>query len=73
MRELLTEKQVAALLRVTVKALQAWRGRGGGPPFVKMGRCVRYRLEDLEAFVRAALRQSTSDRGPASRPSRRPP
>ncbi len=72
MRELLTEKQVAALLRVTVKALQAWRGRGGGPPFIKMGRCVRYRLEDLDALVRAALRQSTSDRGRDAQPSRLP-
>ena len=71
MTTLLTEQEAAARLRVTVKALQAWRGRGGGPPFIKMGRCVRYRLEDLEAFVRAALRQSTSDRGRDPHPSTR--
>ena len=65
MTTLLTEQDTAALLRVSVKALQGWRYRGAGPRFVKVGRCVRYRPEDLEAFVLAALRTSTSDPGPA--------
>ena len=64
MTELLDEKQAAALLRVTTKGLQSWRYRGNGPRFVKVGRCVRYRLEDLQTFVLAALRTSTSDPGP---------
>ena len=68
MTPLLDEKQAAALLRVTTKALQGWRYRGGGPPFVKAGRCVRYRLEDLQAFVLAALRSSTSDPGSTTSP-----
>jgi Helix-turn-helix domain len=62
---LLTEQDTAALLRVSVKALQGWRYRGAGPRFVKVGRCVRYRPEDLQTFVLAALRTSTSDPGPA--------
>ena len=64
MTALLTEQDAATLLKVTVKAVQGWRYRGGGPRFVKVGRCVRYRLEDLQAFVLAALRTSTSDLGP---------
>ena len=68
MTPLLDEKQAAALLRVTTKALQGWRYRGGGPRFVKAGRCVRYRLEDLQGFVQAALRTSTSDPGPPITP-----
>ncbi len=63
MTVLLTEQRVAQLLQVTVKTLQAWRVRGGGPPFVKVGRCVRYRLEDVEAYVAASTRRSTSDPG----------
>jgi hypothetical protein len=63
MNKLLTEKQVAALLEVSVKTLQGWRYRGCGPRFVKFGRLVRYRMTDLEAFVLEALRTSTSDRG----------
>ncbi|MBK5282655.1 MAG: helix-turn-helix domain-containing protein [Nitrospiraceae bacterium] len=53
------------MLKVSVKSLQAWRVRGGGPRFLKIGRCVRYALSDLEAFVQAAVRSSTSDPGPA--------
>ena len=64
MTALLTEQEAAALLHVTVKAAQNWRHRGGGPRYCKVGRCVRYRLEDLQAFVLAALRTSTSDPGP---------
>lgn len=62
MDKLLDEKQVAALLRVSPKCLQGWRYRGGGPRFVKVGRLVRYRMTDVEAFVLEALRTSTSDR-----------
>ena len=69
MTTLLTEQEAAALLHVTVKAVQGWRYRGGGPRFVKIGSCVRYRLEDLQAFVLAALRTSTSDPGPLAPPS----
>lgn len=64
MNELLTERQAAALLKVSVKSLQGWRSRGGGPPYHKLGRCVRYSVADLEAFVREAVRRSTSDQGP---------
>jgi hypothetical protein len=63
MTELVTEQRAAALLQVSVKCLQSWRSRGGGPPFVKLGRCVRYGVSDLEAFVQSAVRTSTSDRG----------
>jgi len=69
MTELLTEEQARVLLHMSKKALQGWRYRGEGPPFVKLGACVRYRLEDLQAYVLAALRSSTSDPGPP-RPDR---
>jgi excisionase family DNA binding protein len=48
---LLTEQQAAQVLTVKEKTLQAWRVRGGGPKFVKLGRCVRYRREDLDKFL----------------------
>jgi excisionase family DNA binding protein len=50
---LLTERQAAQRLTVAVKTLQAWRVRGGGPKFVKLGRSVRYTEQDLEEYVRA--------------------
>jgi hypothetical protein len=63
MTQLLDEKQAAALLKLSVKCLQGWRVRGGGPPFVKLGRAVRYEVLALEAFVQEAVRRSTSDPG----------
>ena len=37
-----TEMQAAIFLGVCVRTLQAWRVRGGGPPYFKIGRSVRY-------------------------------
>jgi predicted DNA-binding transcriptional regulator AlpA len=62
--QLLRENEAAALLGYSVRALQNWRIRGGGPAFVKVSaRSVRYRRVDLIAWVRARIRCSTSDRG----------
>jgi excisionase family DNA binding protein len=61
---LLTETEAAHLLGFSVRTLQAWRVRGGGPRFVKVSaRCVRYQREDLEEWVRERVRRSTSDSG----------
>jgi len=61
---LFTETEAAAYLKLTPRALQAWRYQGRGPRFVKISRrAVRYRLGDLEAFVEEHLRSSTADTG----------
>lgn len=54
-RSLLNEKEVAKQLGVSLACLQRWRWRKEGPPYVKLGSAVRYRPEDLDAFVRANL------------------
>ena len=56
MTTLLTEQEAAGLLRMSVKSLQGWRVKGGGPKFLKIGRCVRYAIPDLEAFLQEAVR-----------------
>ncbi|WP_447974624.1 helix-turn-helix transcriptional regulator [Nitrospira sp. Kam-Ns4a] len=44
----LDEQQVAEMLRISRRTLQAWRLRGGGPPYVKIGsRMVRYRETEV--------------------------
>jgi predicted DNA-binding transcriptional regulator AlpA len=61
LHHLLTELQASTYLNVAVKTLQNYRWLGQGPRFVKLGkRMVRYRLSDLENFVTANLRSSTS-------------
>lgn len=62
---LFTEEQAARMLQLTSKALQAWRYRGVGPLHIRISRrCIRYRREDLLAFIEARVRSSTSDRNP---------
>lgn len=59
---LINEKEAAAYLGYSVRALQGWRVRGGGPRFVKVsGRSVRYRRMDLNAWAESKLVASTSE------------
>jgi excisionase family DNA binding protein len=47
-----TEQQAATLLHVTPGTLSVWRCTGRySLPFVKVGRNVRYRLSDLNAWL----------------------
>jgi predicted DNA-binding transcriptional regulator AlpA len=63
---LMTEQQAADILAIGVKTLQAWRVRGGGPKYVKVGRCVRYAEHDLEEFI---LRQTVACTSQGQEPS----
>ena len=61
---LLTEVQAAEVLNLSIRTLQAWRVRGGGPRFVRLsGRAVRYRNSDLAAYIEARTVANTSDPG----------
>jgi excisionase family DNA binding protein len=51
----LTDLEAAARLGVSPFTLRAWRYRGVGPRFLKLGRAVRYRPEDVDAYLQAAL------------------
>lgn len=59
---LIDERAAAAFLGFTVRALQNWRVRGGGPRFVKVSaRAIRYRRLDLIAWIKERTRNHTSD------------
>lgn len=52
LNDLLDEKQAATLLNVKPGTLSVWRSTGRyAIPFVKVGRSVRYRLSDLQAWI----------------------
>jgi len=61
----LSEVQVAERLGVSLFTVRAWRHRGMGPRFLKMGRAVRYRSRDIEAFEERALVDPASVRAGA--------
>jgi hypothetical protein len=60
---LLDEAETAFLLRTTPRTQQAWRLRGGGPAFVKLGkrRGVRYRRGTVVQYSIGRERHSISD------------
>jgi excisionase family DNA binding protein len=55
----LTEREVAELLGLSVATLRAWRHRGKGPRFLRLGRAVRYLRSDVADFVRASAVDTT--------------
>lgn len=62
---LLTEKQLADYLNVSVKLVQKRRYEGGWIPYVSLGDRgpIRYDLREVEAFLTQNRRTSTSDAG----------
>ena len=59
--DLISEKEVSAKLCISTKTLQAWRWKGIGPIYVKIGRSVRYRQEDISEFIQKNLHESTTE------------
>ena len=58
---LINEYMAAGFLGYTVRALQNWRVRGGGPNYVKVSaRSIRYRRRDLLAWIEAKTQANTS-------------
>ncbi len=51
MADLLTEKEAAQILGVQPQSLAVWRLRREKLPFLKIGRLVRYRREDIERWI----------------------
>jgi Helix-turn-helix domain len=49
--QLLTEKQAADWGNWSTALLRKWRQQRKGPPYLKVGKLIRYRMSDLEAFV----------------------
>jgi predicted DNA-binding transcriptional regulator AlpA len=50
---LIAETEAARLLGCTPACLKAWRSRGQGPDYVKLGRLVRYMAGDIQRFIEA--------------------
>jgi excisionase family DNA binding protein len=52
MTNLLTAKEVAAQLRVSLSTLRGWRKKGHGPRAVKLGPgTYRYSEKEIEKFI----------------------
>ena len=58
----LDTKSASGLTGISTVTLEKWRTTGEGPPFVKLGRIVRYRRSDLQDFMDAHLVSPLADR-----------
>ena len=53
MGELLTSEEVSKILGIRVQSLAVWRLHKRELPFIHVGRLVRYRRSDIEAWLEA--------------------
>ena len=56
---LLTTRQLADYLGVPVATLYAWRHSGDGPPGFRVGKHLRFRERDVDAWIRRQLNVRT--------------
>ena len=59
--QLLTQPRLSELIDVSERTLERWRVEGSGPIFCRAGRKVLYRLDDVDDWLAASRRKSTSE------------
>lgn len=60
MDDLEDENWLAERWNVSKRSLQKWRVEGRGPPYLKIGECVRYSPIDIAEYERRRRRFNTS-------------
>jgi hypothetical protein len=53
----LNQSELAKRWSLSARTLERWRWQRKGPPFLKVGGRVVYRLEDVESYEATQLRQ----------------
>jgi excisionase family DNA binding protein len=53
--DFLTDRELADLLEIPQRTPGQWRYLGKGPRYVRVGRHVRYRRTDVEAWIEARM------------------
>jgi len=50
MELILDDKAAAESLGMAVQTLRNWRCQRKGPPYIKLGRSIRYQVKDIEEY-----------------------
>jgi len=53
--DMLDEREAAAYLGISASAMRKWRARQCGPKYARLGRIIRYRQSDMDAFVESRI------------------
>jgi excisionase family DNA binding protein len=56
-QRLLTVRELADFLRIPVNTVYKWSTEGGGPPAYKVGKYLRFRVEDVLAWLESRKKQ----------------
>lgn len=70
---MLSQFELAKRWNISDKTLLRWRCVGQGPRYLKIGKLVRYTLEDVEAFELRARRDCTAELSKVDVPGREVP
>ncbi len=52
---MLDDVQAARMLGLSPQTLRNWRTQRKGPRYIKLGRAIRYRPEDLENYIKGRI------------------
>ncbi len=52
---LISEREAAVRLGISLSTIRRWRRRKTGPPHIRIGGILRYRIADVDNFVTAHL------------------
>lgn len=63
---LLSPEELSELLGVPIATLYRWRHHSSGPPALKIGRHLRYRVRDVEEYL-AAMAAGSENRAHSRR------
>lgn len=59
--EIIPTKTASKIVGLSVSTLTKLRLTGGGPRYLRLGRAIRYRRSDLNAWMEASTHASTSE------------
>jgi predicted DNA-binding transcriptional regulator AlpA len=62
-QKLLNESEVSELLGVSVHAVRTWRLQKKPPQFLKIGRRVLYRPQDINNFIETCVQDFSEKKG----------
>ena len=65
--KLMTQAEVKEITGLADSTLEQWRLKGKGPKFIKLGRLVRYRTSDLQAYIAGLQGFSSTTEADAAR------
>jgi hypothetical protein len=54
-RKMATTRELSAWLDIPEETLRWWRAHGQGPPYVRLGRHVRYPMPEVDRWVAGRL------------------